>query len=89
LSATSGLGLKRGGKPVPASRSVTGKLSGGNKKAQVGAGSPGTARLITIGSDIGVDLDEDDEDGIKWEDVDLGPQGVLAVAYSFIFPSHS
>ena len=91
LPSTSGSGLKRGGKPVPASGSATGKLSGGSKKAQVGAGSPGAAQPIPIESDTSVDLDEDDEDedGIKWEDVDLGPQGVPAIAYSFIFPSHS
>lgn len=89
LPPTSGSGLKRGGKPVPASGSATGKLSGGSKKAQVGAGSPGAARPIPIESDTSVDLDEDDEDGIKWEDVDLGPQGVPAIAYSFVFLSHS
>lgn len=89
LPSTSGSGLKRGGKPVPASGSATGKLSGSSKKAQVGAGSPGAAQPIPIESDTSVDLDEDDEDGIKWEDVDLGPQGVPAIAYSFIFLSHS
>ena len=97
LSATPGSGsrLKRGGKPVSASGSAAGKLTGSGKKAQAGAGSPGAARPISSESDTSVDFDtnvdfdEDDEDGIHWEDVDLGPQGAPAVVYSFVFLLHS
>ena len=90
LSATSSSGSepKRGGKLVSASGKAAGKLTDSSKKAQVGAGSPGAARPIPSESDTSVDFDEDEEDGINWEDVDLGPQGGSAVAYSFVFLLH-
>ncbi|KAG0130886.1 hypothetical protein HOY82DRAFT_357446 [Tuber indicum] len=88
----SGLGLNGGGKPVSMSGNATGELSGGKRGAQVGAGPSRTARPTpseAVGSldesSTTTDSDEDDEDGVNWEDVDLGPQAIT----SFLSSSQS
>ncbi|KAG0639449.1 hypothetical protein HOY80DRAFT_963201 [Tuber brumale] len=79
----SGSGHKGGGKPVSTSGDATGKLAGSSRGAQVGAGLSRTARPTPSGavgslgeSSASIDSDEDDEDGVNWEDVDLGPQAI-------------